>query len=524
MPATIMHEGHNLMLEEAGEVQLKLFELLDHSDVRQIKMIQLLSKQRGSLTVNQIAKTFAINVSTVREDIKLIAFNLKALGPKLAVVNIDGEVSLLHSGDVSFSDVYYHYLHKSVKYQVLIYLLNHRQFKIQRLADRLSVSTSTLIRRIREINRSLAEFNIGIKNTQLFGCEAQIRYFYFQLLWLGRPIQVNRFEYADDRVAQLLKMGNFESLLTETGKVMLTVYFGLVKQRLTAVRDGDIDYESFNFRNAGNAPFIKQFSDNLQHYFHQVHLSWDARELNQAVGFLVIHFCFNTDEPSARQFVGHLSLQFPKIDTLNRRFIRTVGRIPLAAGLPSTFTEETKLSLSQIHFCLAFYRGALSPDISSVAAKAFAEDELSRFSDGQAANELVQKCYQLCEEAFHTLAISAQDSDKFDKILMRYAVIVNMALGSSNSYLTIACDFNLEQILNTAAIARVGAHINQHIKVSLQPYEADQNYDLIITDQMKPYPHHDHSRVFVLLGMDYGPDFTALNQVLKQLYFDKLQF
>lgn len=509
---------------ESGEVKVKLFELLDHSDVRQIKMIQLLSKQQRALTVNQIAKTFAINVSTVREDIKLIAFNLKTLGPNLVIVNIDGEVSLQHSGDVSFSDVYYHYLHKSVKYQVLIYLLNHRQFKIQKLADALSVSTSTLIRRIREINQSLAEFNIRIKNTQLFGCEAQIRYFYFQLLWLGRPIQVNRFEYADDRVDKLMQNGHFDTFITETGRVMLAVYFGLVKQRLNSARETDIDYDTFNFRNTGSEPFIQHFSDDLQHYFHQVHLAWDPRELNQAVGFLVIHFCLNTENPSARRFLENLGKQFPKIGKLNRKFIQTVGRIPLAAGLPSAFTEETELSLSQIHFCLAFYQGALSTDITSVAAKAFAEEELSRFSDGQAANELVQKCDTLCEEAFNTLAISTHDSDKFNKVFMRYAVILNMALGSSNSFLTIACDFNLEQILNVAAIARVGAHINQHIKVSLQPYEPQEDYDLIITDQMKSYPHHDSARVFVLLGMNYGPDYTELNRVLKQLYFDKLQF
>ncbi|ANZ66167.1 hypothetical protein ABPD29_03270 [Secundilactobacillus paracollinoides] len=262
----------------------------------------------------------------------------------------------------------------------------------------------------------------------------------------------------------------------------------------------------------------------MQHYFHQVHLAWDPRELNQAVGFLVIHFCLNTENPSARRFLENLGKQFPKIGKLNRKFIQTVGRIPLAARLPSAFTEETELSLSQIHFCLAFYQGALSTDITSVAAKAFAEEELSRFSDGQAANELVQKCDTLCEEAFNTLAISTHDSDKFNKVFMRYAVILNMALGSSNSFLTIACDFNLEQILNVAAIARVGAHINQHIKVSLQPYEPQEDYDLIITDQMKSYPHHDSARVVVLLGMNYGPDYTELNRVLKQLYFDKLQF
>ena len=45
------------------------------------------------------------------------------------------------------------------------------------LAEALLVSESTLFRKIKELNKLLAEFELQIKNNKLVGEESQIRYF-----------------------------------------------------------------------------------------------------------------------------------------------------------------------------------------------------------------------------------------------------------------------------------------------------------------------------------------------------------
>lgn len=56
----------------------------------------------------------------------------------------------------------------------------------------LNISSATLSRRVKELNDSLNEFHLKIKSGRLTGPESQIRYFYFQLFWFGRPYLENK--------------------------------------------------------------------------------------------------------------------------------------------------------------------------------------------------------------------------------------------------------------------------------------------------------------------------------------------
>lgn len=60
-----------------------------------------------------------------------------------------------------------------------------------------NISLATLSRRVKELNDSLKEFHLKIKSGRLTGPENQIRYFYFQLFWFGRPYLENKKEYSD---------------------------------------------------------------------------------------------------------------------------------------------------------------------------------------------------------------------------------------------------------------------------------------------------------------------------------------
>lgn len=64
---------------------------------------------------------------------------------------------------------------------MLVYLLEHQQVSIVRLATAFNISESSVFRKIKELNQLLEEFGLQIKNGQLYGEELQIRYFYYEL-------------------------------------------------------------------------------------------------------------------------------------------------------------------------------------------------------------------------------------------------------------------------------------------------------------------------------------------------------
>ncbi len=72
-------------------------------------------------------------------------------------------------------------LQESLKFKMLVYLLEHQQVSIIRLATAFNISESSVFRKIKELNQLLEEFGLQIKNGQLYGEELQIRYFYYEL-------------------------------------------------------------------------------------------------------------------------------------------------------------------------------------------------------------------------------------------------------------------------------------------------------------------------------------------------------
>lgn len=73
-------------------------------------------------------------------------------------------------------------LASSIKYHILLHLLERGSFSIQQLSQQLLVSEATFHRHLAGLNELLAEFDCGIYNGQWKGPEHQIRYFYWLLL------------------------------------------------------------------------------------------------------------------------------------------------------------------------------------------------------------------------------------------------------------------------------------------------------------------------------------------------------
>ncbi len=83
--------------------------------------------------------------------------------------------------DVSLEKILLFLLQESLKFKMLVYLLEHQQVSIVRLATAFNISESSVFRKIKELNQLLEEFGLQIKNGQLYGEELQIRYFYYEL-------------------------------------------------------------------------------------------------------------------------------------------------------------------------------------------------------------------------------------------------------------------------------------------------------------------------------------------------------
>ncbi len=112
------------------------------------------------------------------EDIELIG---RMMEKKVEVQRNEYQALLVLDEDVSLEKILLFLLQESLKFKMLVYLLEHQQVSIVRLATAFNISESSVFRKIKELNQLLEEFGLQIKNGQLYGEELQIRYFYYEL-------------------------------------------------------------------------------------------------------------------------------------------------------------------------------------------------------------------------------------------------------------------------------------------------------------------------------------------------------
>lgn len=155
-----------------GEAIMQLIDLLDKAEYRQIQILQIVLSQSQPTPISAIAKRLNTMRSTVRDDLVALQERINDECSESRIVLMNGQtptVSFAHTEAISLSDVYWRYVRDSLKYQILLYLLSHDHIDAKKISTELNISNSTIIRRLREINQSLASFDLHLHNYQIVG-------------------------------------------------------------------------------------------------------------------------------------------------------------------------------------------------------------------------------------------------------------------------------------------------------------------------------------------------------------------
>lgn len=156
-----------------------LDDLLEKKEQLELAILRQLVLAGGTASSHEIRKTVNLSKSAFDmylEDISLIG---QLMNKKVQIKKQDAQLVLELSEETSLEQILFFLLEQSIKFQLLLYLLEHQQVSIVQLSIAFSVSESSVFRKIKELNQLLAEFSLQIKNGQLYGEELQVRYFYY---------------------------------------------------------------------------------------------------------------------------------------------------------------------------------------------------------------------------------------------------------------------------------------------------------------------------------------------------------
>ena len=213
---------------------MKIEQLLEKKEQLQVLILRDMVLHGGTVGTNQLREQVNLSKTSFDQYIAEIPMIGRMMGKKVAIKRNEFQVTLELAEDVSLEKIILFLVQQSLKFNLLVYLLEHHQASIVRLATAFNISESSVFRKIKELNQLLQEFSLQIKNGQLYGEELQVRYFYYVLFQFISESQRPLFlQQTPDKAPLILGLERaLETTFSQESASKSACWLGITRKRL----------------------------------------------------------------------------------------------------------------------------------------------------------------------------------------------------------------------------------------------------------------------------------------------------
>ncbi|MCK6146967.1 helix-turn-helix domain-containing protein [Enterococcus hirae] len=213
---------------------MKIEQLLEKKEQLQVLILREMVLHGGTVGMNQLREQVNLSKTSFDQYIAEIPMIGMMMGKKVAIKRNEFQVTLELAEDVSLEKIILFLVQQSLKFNLLVYLLEHHQASIVRLATAFNISESSVFRKIKELNQLLQEFSLQIKNGQLYGEELQVRYFYYVLFQFISESQRPLFlQQTPDKAPLILGLERaLETTFSQESASKIACWLGITRKRL----------------------------------------------------------------------------------------------------------------------------------------------------------------------------------------------------------------------------------------------------------------------------------------------------
>ncbi|WP_245592950.1 helix-turn-helix domain-containing protein [Carnobacterium funditum] len=453
-----------------------------------MRILKKLILEGGRITYEELRKDLTITKSSLENYLEEMNDYLEAYQEDCRVDSDGAWLTLFMSNHFSIVTVYKDYLKRSLKYQLIDYIFKHQEFTVVKIISDLSISESSLFRKIKELNGVLKEFNIKIKNGHIHGEELQIRYFYFQVYWF-----VMNYEELQETVLtnqnQTLINGFEKELdikISGFSRRRVSLWFTISKKRTS------ISKKIYKNMVQKMEPYKNDYVNKQVRKLILLYSSRYSIEVEEEES--MIHFIFLTTQSvlSEKDFINYdlvRSRRTPTalVDTLLRETV-------LLYYLPTkpTIVLERKVTfyLSQINGTLYFFEGALEMnDLKDFTAK---ESEVW-------GKNLETLSEQLLKTALETIGKANSPVGSLQRLtLLEYSTALSIVDFNISKELLIGIDLNLMDMHAEFLTQTLMLNLKNVIGITVEEYRDHHTYDLVITTNLASHFYSRATEIYII--------------------------
>ncbi|WP_291293154.1 helix-turn-helix domain-containing protein [Enterococcus sp.] len=446
---------------------MKFEQLLEKKEAKQLQLLKKLLLVGGELDINEMASYLRISKPSLEKYVDELFLYLAPYSEQCRLSYQGSSLVLETSPDFSLNQIEYAFYHSSIKFQVLEYLLINQEFATIPLAQKLMISESSLFRKIKELNQVLAEFGLEIWQGKLTGEEAQIRYFYFQLLWYlnsfkSQPLPI------DTKLVGLIARG-LSLTFTEEAQQRVSLWLRIMKYRLKApgqsfqqLREKMAFYEK--------DPLYQQLRELVFRSFG--HYALEVREEEAMLHFVFLLSFSVFSEQDFRQYMLQRSRFTPTAltDTLILEHILHLYR----PAVPQEIEANCYFHLSQIHSRLFFFKGDV---------EIFDRENIWQLEAKLSSRNIRQISERLLTTAVQEMKLEeSEDNTLYMMTMVKYLSVLTIIDYQINREFRVGIALKMDALFREAVFYMWLLYLKNLNGVVVERYSKEQDYDLILTN------------------------------------------
>ncbi|MFV0559441.1 MAG: helix-turn-helix domain-containing protein [Enterococcus sp.] len=446
---------------------MDVIDFLNKSDQAQIQLLRTLFFENGHSSHVNLMKKCKVSKPSYREYIRMLQAKLVTLSQNNLLTTDKTTVTLTLDATINLRDIYYEYLIRSEKFEVISYLYKYETLSILKLSQKLAISEASLYRKIKELNIVLEEFQLKIKNGQLVGSESQIRYFYFLFFYQLIPFHVNNERFQSERIEQKVKTINekFQLQLTLYEQKKMMIWVSIISDR----------YKKKKFIHAGSEEFLavptssfSKFSDVFYTFFPPLTDSWEIEALynfQALIVFSILPYPFLASK-----------FHFSELPIIQKCLNILVQKNYVTNELHLSIQQQNELAffLYQLYIQLCFFYGFIFR---------YSEEQFIQMNSPYLISHIEEKATDVLLDCLSLFHVTKDKKDsKFSKALFLTLGILNYIEQYQPKQLVVGVSLQSPAIVQRLLLDKWSKHLNNLLPVAIDLYEADKTYDLLITD------------------------------------------
>lgn len=446
---------------------MKFEQLLEKKETKQLQLLKKLLLVGGELELHEMAAYLRISKPSLEKYVDELFLYLAPYSDQCHLFYQGSSLVLETSPEFSLNQIEYVFYHSSIKFQVLEHVLINQEIATIPLAQKLMISESSLFRKIKELNQVLAEFGLEIWQGKLMGEEAQIRYFYFQLLWYlnsfkSQPLPI------DTKFVGLIARG-LNLTFTEEAQQRVSLWLKIMKYRLKApgqsfqrLRENMAFYEK--------DPLYQQLRELVFRSFG--HYALEVREEEAMLHFVFLLSFSVFSEQDFRQYMLQRSRFTPTAltDTLILEHILHLYR----PAVPQEIEANCYFHLSQIHSRLYFFKGDV---------EVFDRENIWQLEAKLSSRNIRQISERLLNTAVQEMKLEASEENTLYMMTMvKYLSVLTIIDYQINREFRVGIALNMDALFKEAVFYMWLLYLKNLNGVVVERYAKEQDYDLILTN------------------------------------------